>query len=114
MLAFYMDHNLPAPITNGLRQRGIDVLSALEDGASAWPDAQILERATQLGRVVVTNDRDFLRLARDHWRSGQEFGGVVYGPQRKLEIGQCILDLELIAHTIEPEEMANRIEYLPL
>ncbi|MGD9854754.1 MAG: DUF5615 family PIN-like protein [Planctomycetaceae bacterium] len=96
MLAFFMDHNVPAPITDGLRRRGIDVLTTFEDGAFAWPDAQVLERAKELGRVVMTHDRDFLRLAREYWKSSHEFGGVVYGPQRKLDIGQCIVDLELI------------------
>jgi len=32
MLAFYMDHQVRGQITRGLRQRGIDVITAYEDG----------------------------------------------------------------------------------
>jgi hypothetical protein len=32
-LAFYMDHNVPSSITNGLRVRGVDAITAYEDGA---------------------------------------------------------------------------------
>ena len=32
MLSVYMDHHVPAAITEGLRSRGIDVLTAFEDG----------------------------------------------------------------------------------
>jgi hypothetical protein len=30
-IALYMDENVPLPITNGLRQRDVDVLRAQED-----------------------------------------------------------------------------------
>jgi hypothetical protein len=32
-LAYYMDHNVSSAITNGLRSRGVDVITAYEDGA---------------------------------------------------------------------------------
>jgi hypothetical protein len=32
-LAFYMDHHVPRAVTLGLRLRGVDVLTAYEDGA---------------------------------------------------------------------------------
>jgi len=31
-----------------------------------------------------------------------------------LTIGQCIEDLELIAKVYEPDDVANRVEFLPL
>ena len=33
-LSLYMDHHVPRPITNGLRLRGVDVLTAAEDGVA--------------------------------------------------------------------------------
>lgn len=114
MLAFYMDHHVQAAITEGLRARGIDVVTAFEDGAAEWSDDRILERARELGRIVVTTDQDFLRLARDYCRNGHEFAGVVFGAQRDLEIGQMVLDLELMAHAVSDKELANRVEFLPL
>ncbi|MEZ5402107.1 MAG: hypothetical protein R2729_20710 [Bryobacteraceae bacterium] len=44
---FYMDVHVPRAVTTALRLRGIDVLTAQEDGAS-WFDAEPLARATSL------------------------------------------------------------------
>ena len=33
-IALYMDHHVPRAITMGLRLRGVDVLTAYEDGAN--------------------------------------------------------------------------------
>ena len=51
-LAFYMDHHVPRAITLGLRLRGVGVLTAHEDGASELDDAALLDRASELGRVL--------------------------------------------------------------
>ena len=109
----YMDHHVKAAITEGLRNRGVDVLTSAEDGAEQWDDNRILQRAKHLGRAVFTQDDDLLGLA-DQWlESGRDFAGVIYAHQLGITIGQAIRDLELIAKVLEPEEMRNRIEFLP-
>ena len=42
-----MDVHIPQAITEQLRRRGVDVLTAIEDGATELPDEELLERATQ-------------------------------------------------------------------
>jgi hypothetical protein len=37
MLAFYMDHQFRAGVTQGLGQRGVDVLTAYQDGGPTLP-----------------------------------------------------------------------------
>ena len=37
----YMDVHVPAPITAGLRRRGIDVLTSRDDGATELPDEDL-------------------------------------------------------------------------
>jgi hypothetical protein len=109
----YMDHHVHAAITQGLRNRGVDVLTAFEDGTATWDDEQILDRATQTGRVLFTQDDDFLVIA-DQWQQdGREFAGVVYAWPLGITIGQAIADLELIAKVFDPDDMRNRIEYIP-
>ncbi len=46
-----MDVHVPAAITRGLLLRGVDVLTAQLDGAAELEDADLLNRATELGRV---------------------------------------------------------------
>ena len=44
----YMDEQVHLAITTGLRVRGVDVLTAQEDGRSNTPDDVVLDRATEL------------------------------------------------------------------
>jgi hypothetical protein len=109
-----MDVNVRRAITDGLRLRGVAVLTAQEDGAHRLEDATLLDRATALVRVLFTHDDDLLREAAEHQRYGIAFAGVVYAHQLKVTIGQCIRDLELIAKVNDPEDCANQVIYLPL
>jgi len=62
-LQLYMDHHVPRAITVGLRQRGVDVLTAFEDGAHELLDPDLLDRAGVLGRVLFIRDDDLLAEA---------------------------------------------------
>jgi hypothetical protein len=59
-----MDVHVKAAITAGLRQRGIDVLTAQEDGANRLDDDRLLERATALQRVLFSQDDDLLVIVK--------------------------------------------------
>ena len=109
-----MDVHVRRAVTEGLRLRGVDVMTAREDGAGELDDSSLLDRATSLGRVLFTQDDDLLREAAARQQSGQLFAGVIFGHQLNVTIGQCIDDLELIARAIEPDELASRLIYLPL
>jgi catechol 2,3-dioxygenase-like lactoylglutathione lyase family enzyme len=108
-IALYMDQHVPRAITLGLRLRAVDVLTAHEDGASTFTDLALLERATTLGRVLFTQDDDLLAEATHRQMSGVPFGGVIYGHQLRVTIGQCVHDLELITQVTEPDELRNHL-----
>lgn len=109
-----MDAHVRKSVTDGLRLRGVDVLTAQEDGADELDDPDLLDRATELGRVLFTQDDDLLREAKRRQKSGKAFGGVIYSHQLNITIGQCISDLELIAKATELEEWINKTEYIPI
>src|SRR3954466_4713766 len=113
MVPFYMDHHVPSAITAGLRQRGLDVLTAEEDGSARLDDDVLLDRATSLGRVLFSQDQDLLTIAHRRLRTGPAFAGVVYAHQLRISIGQAVRDLELIAQTLDPDDMQNRLQYIP-
>jgi hypothetical protein len=112
-LRLYMDHHVPSAITLGLRKRGIDVLTAEMDGAADLDDDLLLDRARALGRVLFTQDMDFLILAQQRTQTGRDFAGIAYAHQLGISIGQAIRDLELLAKVLDPEDMKNCVEYLP-
>lgn len=109
-----MDHHVPRSITNGLRLRGVDVITAAEDGADELEDPALLERATELNRVLFTQDDDLLTEAARRQRMGQTFAGVIYAHQLRISIGDCIRDLELISKVGESEDMVGQTLFLPL
>jgi hypothetical protein len=109
-----MDVHAHRAITNGLRIRGVDVLTAQQDGFRQAIDDRLLDRAGELDRVLFNHDDDLLAEAKRRQVEGVRFTGVIYAHQMRITIGQCVQDLELIAKLAEPEELANRVEYLPL
>jgi len=111
---YYMDVHVPVAITQGLRIRSVDVLTAQEDGASTLPDPELLDRATALGRVLFSQDDDLLREGARRQAAGEAFAGLIYGHQLRITIGQCIQDLELIAMVEEPEGLMNQVVRIPL
>ncbi|SRR6266511_1557692 len=113
-LKLYMDVHIPRSITEGLRLRSVDVLTAQDDGAQRLPDPDLLDRATQLGRVLFSQDEDLLQEAARRQQASEAFAGVAYTHQLRLTIGKIIADLELLATVYQPEDMVNRVEYLPL
>jgi len=47
-------------------------------------------------------------------RRGQQFAGVIYAQQQNITVRQTIDDLALVAKACEPQELENRVAYLPL
>ena len=110
---FYFDVHVRQAVTDGLRLRDVDVLTAQEDQMREEDDPVLLDRAMELERVVFTQDKDFLVEAHFRQQTGQPFLGVIYAHQLNVTVGQCVDDLELIAKAGEPEDLAGRVEYLP-
>lgn len=76
-------------------------------------DSELFTRATQLDRVLFSQDRDMLVLAEQWLQEGSEFAGLVYAHQLSVTIGQAVRDLALIAQALDPEDMRNRIQFIP-
>ncbi|OKH23057.1 hypothetical protein NIES593_11410 [Hydrococcus rivularis NIES-593] len=100
-IALYMDEHIPRAITIGLRLRGVDVLTVQEDGLAGTPNPILLDRATQLQRVIFSHDQDFLVEANRRQTEGIDFTGVIYTSQLSISIGDCIRDLEIITQAAE-------------
>lgn len=56
-----VNENFPAPALKGLRAAGFDVVAVTEDMPGAT-DRLVLERARDLGRWLITFDRDYGEL----------------------------------------------------
>jgi len=94
--------------------QGVDVLTAQWDDTTRWPDPELLDRASALGRVLVSQDEDLLAEPAQGQRVGCEFAGLIHAHQRSITTARFIDDLELIALGVSSSEMINRAEFLPL
>lgn len=61
-MRFLLNENMSRTVIRTLRERGHDVLSAKES-LQGLPDEDVLARAQQERRLVVTQDKDFGELA---------------------------------------------------
>src|SRR6266496_4374767 len=101
-ISLYMDQHVPKAIKDGLRLRGVDCITALEDNAATMDDPDLLDRATALGRALVTSDKDFLVEADKRQTMGAEFAGIICTHPLRVSVRPCIDDLEVITKVRNP------------
>jgi predicted nuclease of predicted toxin-antitoxin system len=106
-IRWYMDEHVPSAVTEGLRRRGIDVVTIQELHETGALDAHHVDLATALGRAIFTQDADYLRIA----AAGQPHTGIVYTHQTT-PIGDIVRGLLLITEIYTAEEMVNRVEFV--
>lgn len=106
-LRFYADEHVPQAVANGLRQRGVEVLTVAEADLLGASDEEHLAFARQEGRVLYTQDADFLRLH----ASGAQHAGIVYAPQQT-SVGDAIRGLLLVAEMLGADDMKGHVEFL--
>ncbi len=106
-ISFYTDEHVAKAVVRGLRQRGVDVVTVVEAGLLGASDPEHLAWARREGRVLFTQDEDFLSLT----AAGAEHTGVVYTPQGT-SIGRIIRGLMLIYEVLDAAEMVGHIEFL--
>lgn len=111
---FYMDVHIPFAVAEQLRIRGVDVLTATEEGTNTLEDDELLELASSTNRMVMTFDEGFRLMAEDWQREGRAFCGLAFARQLSIPIGRLIHDLEIIAGASEPEDWKNIVARLPL
>ena len=112
-LAVYMDVHVTAAVTEGLRRKLLDVRTAQGDAAGQLSDEELLERATTLGSVLLTQDADFLEITARWQQRSIPLSGVLFAPQGT-PIGWVIEDAELCLAGFNADEFRNRLVHLPL
>jgi predicted nuclease of predicted toxin-antitoxin system len=104
---FYTDEHIARAVVSALRQRGVDVRTTLEAGLLGAADEAHLAFALVEGRVLLTQDADFLALA----ASGMPHSGIAYAPQITT-VGAIVRGAMLIHQLATAEEMAGRVEFV--
>jgi uncharacterized protein with PIN domain len=106
-IKFYLDEHIHSAVAEGLRRRGVNVLTVQEAGNTGLSDREQLAIALSEERVMVTMDSDFLTLAVE----GVSHAGIGYASPRRT-IGELISALMLLYGVLTSGEMADHVEYL--
>lgn len=107
-VAFHLDEHIPQALADALRSREIDVTTTADASLTGTGDREHLEFAANAGRVVITQDVDFLRLH----AAGTPHAGIAFWRQQTHSIGEVMRRLLLIHASMSPDDMKNRVEYL--
>jgi hypothetical protein len=110
MLTAYADEHVKAPIVEGLRRRGVDIVTAQERGQRQTDDEILLATATAENRVFLTNDTDFLRIHGAWMAAGRSHAGIVYWPQGR-PIGEAIRRIHQHLLQSAPDDTANVVKF---
>ncbi len=79
-IRYYLDNHISKAVVIQLIRRGIDVVHCDDVGMAKASDMEHLEYATQLGRVVVSQDRDFAELHFEWEQLGKQHKGIMMVP----------------------------------
>lgn len=107
-IRFHLDENSPQAIADGLRRRGINCTTTPGSGLRGATDERQTAHALAEGRVLFTQDQDFLRINAE----GIPHAGIAYCRQGKRSIGEIIQSLTEIWELMDPDEMRNQLVYL--
>ena len=112
MLSGYADVHVPFPIVQGLRARGMDVVTAQERSQRQADDDALLSQALREQRVMLTCDHDFLRLATSLPAQGQQFAPIYFWPQSGRSIGEMIRRILREANQSDYDSACSRVFFL--
>jgi predicted nuclease of predicted toxin-antitoxin system len=112
VLRIYADECVGARIVEQLRRRGVDVVSAADERLLGDADHVHLARATQLGRVVLSADQDFLALTKELGAHRTSFPGLIFIRPRQT-IGDTVRSILLAVEVLDAADMVNHVEWVP-
>ena len=110
------DENFFGQITRGLlvKKPDLDLVRVQDVGLMGVDDPTILEWAAQQNRVLLTHDiLTIPNFAYERIRQGLPMPGVVEVPDH-LPIGRAIEEILILIECSTPEDLENRVEFLPL
>lgn len=114
-LHFQADADFNEEIVSGLLRQhpDVDFQTAQEAELSGMPDPEVLARAADEGRVIVTHDRRTMPHHFADFIQRRESPGVIIISQR-VSVRRAIDELTLIWEASESAEWSNLIVELPL
>lgn len=110
------DEDFDHRILRGLLRRRpqLDIVTIRDLGLSGAKDPGLLEQAAQLGRVLLTHDKNTIsKYAYERVTSGKSMPGVIM-VAKLAPIGLVIDDILLLLDASSDDEWADQVKHIPL
>lgn len=113
-IRLYLDEDAMArALVAGLRARGVDVTTVIDEGMRERDDREQLEYATQRGCVIFTfNVGHFCKLHQDCLAQGESHAGIIVVYRQRYKVGEQIRRLLSLISTKSAEEMIDTLSFL--
>ena len=108
MLRLQLDEHMSNDLLRELRKAGFDVVLPKEIGLRSADDDVALSHAAATGRVIVTDDVDFLRMH----RRAQDHAGIVFCGPRLTTPGHIVRSLRKLSKHTTQDALGGRLIYL--
>jgi predicted nuclease of predicted toxin-antitoxin system len=107
-----LDECIWKDLARRMRERGFDVIHAIEAECQSMDDEELLTFSTEQGRVLLTaNNKDFARLAHEWHILGKAQAGIVLSNQ--LPPGDAIItSVSNLLRTQSAGSLRNTVRYL--
>ena len=116
MLRFLADENFDGRVLRGLLRQlpNLDILTVQQIGLQSRPDPEVLQRAADEGRILLSHDRATMpRFAMDRVSRRMRMPGLIL-VRFDQPMGAILDDLLIIVGAGRPEEFEDQAIYLPL
>lgn len=106
-IRFYLDENVANSVAEGLRTQQIEVLTTPQAEHMGWTDEEHLAFARENQYVLVTQDDDFLTLARV-----TEHAGIAYYKPNTRNTKEILRGLFALHQQVAQEAMNQQVRFL--
>lgn len=113
-IRLYIDEDAMArALVQGLRARGEDVTTVVDECMNERDDIDQLEYATQQQRVIYTfNVGHFCKLHKDYLAQGKSHAGIIVVYRQRYSVGEQIRRLLKLMRTKSAEDMIDVLSFL--
>jgi len=113
-LRLYIDEDaMDTDLVRALLLRGVDVITARDQGAEGYTDEQQLEIACAQGRALYSfNIRDYVPIHSRFLELGKSHAGIILAEQRQYSIGEQLRRLLSLVAAKSAEDMQDQVVFL--
>ena len=107
-IRFHLDENVNLQIARALEKMEIEVSTSTTEPLRTATDEAQWSYVKREGRVLITHDSDFLRIASKDFNHP----GILFCRKDERSLGEIIIECASVFNNFTPDEMKGKIEFI--